>query len=92
MVGLLQVQALLYLKATNDLGLHLILDIQVNFQTATALVDSGATGIFMHPKFVWDCKAEVKVKVVLREIIDGRIINSKLITHEATVELKIGRH
>ena len=57
-------------------------------------MDSGTTGLFMHPKFPQDCKAEIKTKMVPREVrvIDGRIINSGLITHKATIELKIGNH
>ena len=48
----------------------------------------------MHPKFAQDCRARIKAKEVPREvrIIDGRVINSGLMTHEAIVELKVGNH
>ena len=61
---------------------------------ATALVDLGATGIFMHSNFFQDCQTTIKAKEVPREVrvIDGRVINSGFITHEAIVELKVGNH
>ena len=85
---------LLYLRATIDPGVHLILNAQINSQAASALVDSGATGIFMNSKFAQDCQAIIKAKEVPREvrIIDGKVINSGLINHEATVELKVRNH
>ena len=52
----------LYLYTTIDLGVHLTLNAQINSQVATALVDSGATRIFMHPKFAQHCQARIKAK------------------------------
>ena len=84
----------LYLSATIDPGVHLTLNAQINSQVATTLIDSGATGIFMNSKFAQDCQAMIKAKEVPREVrvIDGRVINLGLITHEAIVELKVGNH
>ena len=84
----------LYLKATIDSDAHLTLDAQINSLKALTLVDSGATGVFMHPTFAKQCKAMVQCKVTPREnrVIDGRVINSGLITHQAQVELVIGNH
>ena len=84
----------LYLRATIDPGVHLTLNAQINSQVATTLVDSRATRIFMNSKFAQDCQAMIKAKEVLREVraINGRVINSGLITHEAIVELKVGNH
>lgn len=83
-----------YLRATMEQGSHVTLEAQLNSRRATALVDSGATGIFMHPQFAQNCQAEIKAKAIPREVrvIDGRMINSGLITHEASVELQIGDH
>lgn len=83
-----------YLRATIEQGSHVTLEAQLNSRGATALVDSGATGIFMHPQFAQDCQAEIKAKAIPREVrvIDGRMINSGLITHEASVELQVGDH
>ena len=84
----------LYLHATIDPKVHLTLNAQINSQAATALVDSRATGIFMNSKFAQDFQAMIKAKEVPREVrvIDGKVINSGLITHEAIVELKVGNH
>lgn len=86
--------AALYLRATTDPEAQLTLNAQINFLAAITLVDSGATGIFMHPDFAQECRAEIKPKVAPREVrvIDGRMINSGLITHEAKVELRVGDH
>ena len=48
----------------------------------------------MHSKFAEDCQAMIKAKEVPQEVkvIDNRVINSRLITHEAIVELKVGNH
>ena len=40
-----------YLHATIDPDAHLTLDAQLNSLKALTLVDSGATGVFMHPTF-----------------------------------------
>jgi len=45
----------LYLRATIDLGAHLILDAEVNSLAALTFVDLGATGVFMYPKFIEQC-------------------------------------
>lgn len=70
------------------------MDARINSFTATTLVDSGATGVFMHRDFARNCRAEIRAKLTPREVrvIDGRIINSGLITHEATFELIVGDH
>ena len=83
-----------YFHATIDPGVHLTLNAQINSQVATALVDSKATGIFMNQKFAQDCQTMIKAKEVPQEVrvIDGRVINSRLITHEAIVELKVENH
>ena len=54
----------LYLRATIDPWVHLTLNAQINSQVATALVDLGATGIFMNSKFAQDCQAMTKAKEV----------------------------
>lgn len=77
-----------------DPGVHLTLNATINSLPATTLVDSGATGVFIHPLFARKCHAEIRPKLVPREVrvIDGRIINSGLITHEAVVELQVENH
>ena len=83
-----------YLRATLDLGAHLTLKAKINGMAALALVDSGAIGIFLHPQFAQECGAMVSPRKYLREVrvIDGRMINSGLITHKASVQLVIGDH
>lgn len=49
----------LCLCATIDLGAHLTLDAVINSMVATTLIDSGATGMFMHPQFAQRCGAEI---------------------------------
>lgn len=82
------------LRATIDPDAHLILDATVNSVVAPALIDSGATGVFIHPELVHKCNANLRLKQVPREVrvIDGRIIQSGLITHEASIRLVIGEH
>ena len=48
----------------------------------------------MHPIFARKCKAEVRSKLIPREVrlIDGRAINSRLITQEVIVNLQVGNH
>lgn len=89
-----EVVAPLSLRATTDPGAHLTLDAMINSIAATTLVDSGATGVFMHPQFAQICGATVTTKDIPREVrvIDGRRINSGLIIHEATVELQVNDH
>jgi len=84
----------LYLRVTTAPEAHLTLEAQINSLTSVMLVDSRDTGAFMHPNFVQECKVEIKPKALLWEVwvIDGRIINSGLITHEAIVELGVGDH
>ena len=84
----------LYLCATVNPDVHLTLDAQVNSLKALTLVNSKATGVFMHPTFIKQCKAVIRCKVTPREVwvIDRRVINSGLITHQAQVELVIGSH
>ena len=85
---------LLYLRATIDAEAHLTLKAEVNSMAALVLVDSSATGIFIHPEFAQQCNAKLQPKKIPREVrvIDGRIINSSLITQEATIEVNIGDH
>ena len=84
----------LFLRATTDPGTHLTLAGQANGRSATLLVDSGATGVFIHPSFATASNATVTVKSTPREVrvIDGRVINTGLVTHEATFQLVIGDH
>ena len=83
-----------YLHATLDPGAHLTLKAKINGLAALALVDSSAIGIFLHPQFVQECGAVVNPREYLREVmvIDGRMINSVLITYKASVQLVIGDH
>lgn len=83
-----------YVRATLEPAAHVTLSARINSMAAFTLVDSGATGIFMHQIFARDCGAEVKLKLIPREVrvIDCRVINSGLITHEALVQLEIGGH
>jgi len=53
----------LYLCATIDLRAHVTLEAEVNFVAALTLVDSGATGVFMHPKFAKQCNAILQPKM-----------------------------
>ena len=84
----------LYFCAIVDPDAHLTSDAQINSLKALTLIDSGAIGVFMHSTFAKQCKAVVQCKVTPREVhvIDGRVINSSLITHQAQVELIIGSH
>ena len=84
----------LCIHATINPETHLTLNAQINLLPAITLVDSGATGVFLHPKFAQECKADIRIKSTPRvvRVIDGRIIDSGLITHEATVELMVGNH
>lgn len=86
--------AALHLRAMIDPESHLILDCTINLVKAHSLIDSGATGIFVNPQFVKECHAEIRTKAVPREVrvIDGRMINSGLITKEAILTLCIGQH
>lgn len=70
------------------------MNVHMNNVSAVALVDSGATGVFMHPDFAKRCNATIRLKATPREVrvIDGRVISSGLITHEATVDLAVGGH
>lgn len=72
-----------YLRATIDPNAHLALDARINFLAPLALVDSGATGVFMHPTCAAQCNAVIRPKVMPREVqvIDERVINLGLITH-----------
>ena len=77
-----------------DPGTHLTVVGRMNALIAEPLVDSGATGVFMHPDFAHKCKAIIRLKKVPREVkvIDGQIINSGLITHEAIFQLHFLGH
>ena len=74
-----------------DLGMHLILNVQINLLPAITLMDLEAIGVFMHPTFAQACHTKIQSKVVSREVrvIDGRTISSGLITQEATIELYV---
>ena len=67
------------------------MNVHMNNVSAVALVDSSATGVFMHPDFAKRCNATIRLKITPWEVrvIDGRIISSELITHEATVDLTV---
>lgn len=83
-----------YLRATFEPTAHLTLNACINAVPTTALIDSGATGIFMHQDFARHCGAEIKQKALPREVrvVDGRVISSGLITHEATMQLEVENH
>ena len=53
----------LYLQSLTDLESHLILECKINSIKAYSLVDSRATGIFVHPQFAHECKAEIRAKI-----------------------------
>ena len=84
----------LYLCTITNPKAHLTLNTKVNSLEAVILVDSEATRVFMHPNFAQDRKAKIRFKEVPQEVqvIDGRIINFGLITHEAIFKLRIGNH
>jgi predicted aspartyl protease len=84
----------LCIYATIDMEKHLTMNVHMNNVSAVALVDSGATRVFMHPDFAKRCNATIRLKATPREVrvIDGRIISSGLITHEATVDLTVDGH
>ena len=84
----------LYLRATLDPSAHVTLNAEINSFPCLTLVDLGATGIFLHPSFVEQCNVVLQLKAIPREVrvIDGRMISSGLIAHEAIVELIIGNH
>ena len=50
--------------------------------------------MFMHPKFASKCNADIRFKDHPREVrlIDGQVIDSGLITHQALVQLVIRDH
>ena len=76
-----------YLRATLNPGAHLNLKAKINGVVALALVDFGAIGIFLHLHFVQECGAVVSPREYPCEVkvIDRRIINFGLITHEVSV-------
>lgn len=84
----------LCVHATIDMEGHLTMNVHMNKVSVVALVDSGATGVFMHPDFAKHCNATIRMKTIPREvrIIDGRTISSGLITHETTVDLIVNGH
>ena len=83
-----------YLRATLNPRAHLLLKAKINGMAALAFVDSGATRIFLHLQFVQECGAVVSPREYSHEVrvIDGRVINSSLITHEVSIQLMIGDH
>ena len=84
----------LCVHATIDTEKHLTMNVHMNVVSAVALLDSGATGVFMHPNFAKHCNATIRVKATPHEVrvIDGRIISSRLSTHEASVVFTMGGH
>ena len=86
----------LYLRATVDPEAHLTLEalLDRNPSPTSVLVDSGATGVFMHPDFARARHLPTRLKAVPREVrvIDGRTISSGLITHEVVTTIVIGQH
>ena len=84
----------IFLRATTDPEGHLTMDAKINSLAALTLVDSGATGMFMHPDFAAQCNTLIWPRSVPREVrvIDGRMINSGLITHQAEVRMIVGNH
>lgn len=81
-----------YLHATTKLGAHPTVNARINSLPTITLVDSGATGIFMHQDFAQDCGAKIRPKLTPQEVwvIHNHVINSGLIIHEATMELTVG--
>ena len=67
----------LCVHATVDMEKDLTVTMHMNNVSAVALVDSGATGVFMHPDFAKRCNATIRLKATPREVrvIDGRIIS-----------------
>ena len=63
------------------------MDAKINPLAALTLVDSGATGVFMHHDFAAQCNALIRPRNVSKEVrvIDGMMINSGLITHQVEV-------
>lgn len=83
-----------YLLATTEPGTHLTMEARINSLVATTFVGSSATGVFINQDFAQNCGVEVQPKLTPREVwvIDSRVINSGLITHEAIFELIVGSH
>ena len=75
--------------ATMDPRVRLTLNAQINSLPAITLMDSKATGMFMHPTYAHACHAKIQFKVLPREV---QVISSGLITQEATVEQCVGDH
>lgn len=84
----------LFLCTTTNPGTHLTLAVEANGRPATLLVDSGATGVFIHSTFATTSHTTITAKSASREIrvIDGLVIKTGLITHEATFQLVVGDH
>src|SRR5216117_3410829 len=59
-----------------------------------ALLDSGASSCFIHPRIVKEYHIPVvkKTKPKKLKVIDGRDISSGLVTHECTFNLELGSH
>ena len=84
----------LNIRTTMNPRVHLTLNAQINSLPPITFMDSGATGVFLHPTFAQACHAKIQSKAVPREVqvIDGRTISFELITQEATIELCMGDH
>lgn len=80
----------MYLQSTNP-GAYLTLHVTINLFKALILIN---TGVFMHYKFEEIYNAITRLKDSSRNVwvIDGRVINFGLITHQARVELFIKNH
>lgn len=83
-----------YLRATIDPEAHLTLDARINSVPVVTLLDSEATGIFMHPNFAQECQVVIRPKKRPREVqvIDGKVINLGIIIEEGNVELQVEDH
>lgn len=88
----------LYFRATIDPEAHLTLKGQINSLPVVALVDSGLQGYWSvyAPKFCSGIQGQDNAngKIIPQEVpvIDGPMINSGLITREATIEVEVGDH
>ena len=77
---------------------HIVIPVQLSQKeitvTPSALIDSGATASFIHPRLVQEqglvtCKKEIPMTL---RVIDGRDISSGKVDKEVRLRMKIGSH
>src|SRR5258706_10547607 len=79
-------------------GEHIILNLEIKFTKrsikTTAMIDSGATAMFIDQEFcnVHHLPLQKKVKPQSVYVVDGEPIRSGPITHECQIPVSIGRH